>query len=314
MNQILKQKYPYLSKFFETAIEQKRLFHSIILYGNNNYIQYAMAMEIARILNCSGDKTENCCCQNCKWIRENKHPAVTTISKIDNKTDSSKTVISEEQINTVLDTLINSSDFHRVFILCDAEMKQLSQGEKKEYEEFKLTDFSLPQESDGERIWRPSGINTSCFSTVAANSMLKSIEEPPSNVTFIFLTNNKDDLLQTIVSRSESFYVSDAKNITYDTSFFENFFSCYPKFDKKFVLDFSRTLLNYQTENNLNPQYILDCLQYYFCELAKANFENKFLLQKIYKDIQKTEESKKMLNAYIKEQTVFEDLAFYFAR
>ena len=44
---------------------------------------------------------EDCNCQNCRWIRENKHPAIMTISKIDNKTDSSKTVISEDQINMV---------------------------------------------------------------------------------------------------------------------------------------------------------------------------------------------------------------------
>ena len=147
MNKILDKKYPYLSNFFKTAIEQKRLFHSIILYGNNNYIQYAMAMEIARQLNCLEDGREDCSCQNCRWIRENKHPAVMTISKIDNKTDSSKTVISEEQINLVLDTLVNSSDYHRVFILCDAEYKTLSQAEVQDYNEFILTGFILPKDS-----------------------------------------------------------------------------------------------------------------------------------------------------------------------
>jgi hypothetical protein len=34
----------------------------------------------------------------------------------------------------------------------------------------------------------------------------------------------------------------------------------------------------------------------------------------IYKDIEKTQNSKKMLDAYIKEQTVYEDLAFYFIK
>ena len=85
MNQVLDKKYSYLSNFFKTAIEQDRLFHSIILYGSNNLIQYAMAMELARQLNCLEDKREDCNCQNCRWIRENKHPAIMTISKIDNK-------------------------------------------------------------------------------------------------------------------------------------------------------------------------------------------------------------------------------------
>lgn len=314
MNKVLDNKFPYLSNFFQTAISQNRLFHSIILYGSNNFIQYSLAMELARQLNCLEDKSENCNCQNCRWIRENKHPAVMTISKIDNKTDSSKTVISEDQINMVLDTLVNSSDYHRVFIFCDAQIKKLSQNENEEYLEFKSTGFNLPQEENEEKIWYPSGINTSCFSTVAANAMLKSIEEPSSNVTFIFLTNNKDDLLQTIVSRSQAFYVANSKHTSYNYEFFQKYFSQYPIFAKANALDFAQTLLNYQNDNNLEPSYIIDCIQYYLTELLKANSKNQILTSKIYKDIQKTENSKQMLASYIKEQTVYEDLAFYFAK
>ena len=314
MNKVLDKKYPYLSNFFRTAIEQNRLFHSIILYGSNNYIQYAMAMEIARQLNCLEDGREDCNCQNCRWIRENKHPAIMTISKIDNKTDSSKTVISEDQINMVLDTLVNSSDYHRVFIFCDAEIKTLSYSEMQEYNEFISTGFNLPQKKDEDKYWYSKGINTGCFSAVAANAMLKSIEEPSDKVTFIFLTNNKDDILQTIVSRSQAFYVADSKNSIYNVEFFKKYFEQYPEFDKDSALDFAQTLYTYQIENNLEPTYIIDCIQYYLTQLIKANISNSILVNKIYADVEKTEKSKKMLNAYIKEQTVYEDLAFYFVK
>ena len=314
MNKVLDKKYPYLSNFFRTAIEQNRLFHSIILYGSNNYIQYAMALEMARQLNCLEDGREDCNCQNCRWIRENKHPAIMTISKIDNKTDSSKTVISEDQINMVLDTLVNSSDYHRVFIFCDAEFKTLSYAEMQEYNEFISTGFNLPQEKYEDKYWYSKGINTGCFSSVAANAMLKSIEEPSDKVTFIFLTNNKDDILQTIVSRSQAFYVADSKISVYNVEFFKKFFEQYPEFNKDYALDFAQTLYTYQIENNLESTYIIDCVQYYLTQLIKANISNSILVNKIYKDIEKTEKSKKMLNAYIKEQTVYEDLAFYFKK
>lgn len=314
MNEVLDRKYGYLSNFFKTAIEENRLFHSVILYGSNNLIQYALALEIARQLNCLEDKREDCQCRNCRWIRENKHPAVMTISKIDNKTDSSKTVISEEQINIVLDTLINSSDYHRVFVFCDAEMKNLSDSEKQEYREFNNTGFKPPQSDDGEKFWYPKGINTNCFSPVAANAMLKSIEEPPSKVTFIFLTNDKDDLLQTIVSRSQAFYAADTKIIEYNTDFFAGYFSDYPNFNLQSALDFSSALLNYQTENEFEPEYILDCIQYYLVQLAKSNSNNKNLLSIIYRDIEKTQTAKRMIESYVKERTVYEDLAFYFGK
>lgn len=314
MNKVLENKYPYLTNFFKTAIEQNRLFHSIILYGSNNFIQYAMALELARQLNCLEDGREDCNCQNCRWIRENKHPAVMTISKIDNKTDSSKTVISEEQINMVLDTLVNSSDYHRVFIFCDADIKQLKASEQREYEEFLSTGFNSPQAETDEKKWYPSGINTSCLSAVAANAMLKSIEEPSSNVMFIFLTNNKDDLLQTIVSRSQAFNVPDAKSTNYEVEFFKRYFNSYPKFNKDTALDFAQTLINYQNDNNLEPKYILDCIQYYLAQLARSNSSNSVLMAVIYKDLEKVEKAKKMIDSYIKEQTVYEDLAFYFTK
>ena len=110
-----------------------------------------------------------------------------TVSKIDNKNnknDKSKEVISEAQINMVLDTLFNTSDYHRVFIFCDAEIKKLSANETTEYNEFKSTGFALPQEEEEDKIWYPSGLNRNCFSSVAAsceymrvnNSLCGSIE------------------------------------------------------------------------------------------------------------------------------------------
>ncbi len=312
MNKILKEKYPYLISFFETAIEQKKLFHSIILYGSNNYIQYAIALELARQLNCLEDRRIDCNCRNCRWIRENKHPAVVTVSKIDNKSDDSKTVISEEQINNVLNSLVSSSDYHRVFIFCDASMKKLSPEENVKYNEFKSALYNPPQEEKDDKIWYPSGVNRLCISSVGANEMLKSIEEPIDDVTFIFLTNNKDDLLPTIVSRSQLFSVPDFININYEIDFFKDYFENYPVFRKNNPLDFAQVLFNYQQEKEYSPLYIIDCIQYYLTELLKSNTNNKLLARKIYKDIQKTENSKKMLKAYIKEQTVYEDLAFYF--
>ena len=315
MNQVLDKKYPYLSNFFETAINENRLFHSLILYGSNNYIQYAMALELARRLNCLESGEVNCECRNCRWIRENKHPDVITISKIDNKNDkdTTKTVISVQQTEMVLDKIFTASDNHRVFIFCNADMKKLTAKEKEEYEEFKTTGFMPPQEENGENIWYPSAVNKKCFPEAAANSMLKSIEEPSLGITFIFLTNNPNDLISTIVSRSQSFYLPDSRKSTYVTDFFDKYFTKYPEFNANAALDFAQTLLNYQNENNLEAYYIIDCLQFYLTQILKANSNNITLKNKIFKDIQKTEEAKKMLKAYVKEAQVYEHLAFYFA-
>jgi hypothetical protein len=50
-------------------------------------------------------------------------------------------------------------------------------------------------------------LNETNFTEEAANALLKTFEEPPERVTFFFLTKNKEDMLTTIISRAQSFYV-----------------------------------------------------------------------------------------------------------
>ena len=123
----LKEEYPFLMKYFNSGIKagQKNIAHCILFYGSDIQAQYDLALEIARMLNCTGDHTESCQCLNCKWIRENNHPAVLTISKVDNKPsdDTSKTVISIDQARMIKNDLLVTSDYHRVLIFCDKDKK-----------------------------------------------------------------------------------------------------------------------------------------------------------------------------------------------
>ena len=120
-----RENYPELIKYFERGINnsEKNIAHCILFYGNDLTSQYEIALEAARMLNCKGSHTQNCECLNCRWIRENNHPEVRTISKIDNKPadDETKTVISIEQARMIKNDLLVSSDYHRVFIFCDKD-------------------------------------------------------------------------------------------------------------------------------------------------------------------------------------------------
>ena len=112
-------------KYFNNGINStgKNIAHCILFYGSDIQAQYDLALEIARMLNCTGDHTPDCQCLNCKWIRENNHPAVLTISKVDNKPsdDNSKTVISIDQARMIKNDLLVTSDYHRVLIFCDED-------------------------------------------------------------------------------------------------------------------------------------------------------------------------------------------------
>ena len=184
---LLSDKYPFLTNYFKKGIQNKLnnkgvpIAHSLLFCGNDLESQYILAKEIARELNCTGDHTNNCQCLNCRWIRENTHPAVLTISKIDNKPadDETKTVISIKQSEMIKNMLMTTSEFYRVFIFCDKDENGNIRG---------LTPQNFQEET--------------------ANSMLKIIEEPNDRIMFIFLTSNKEDIISTIVSRSQCFNIS----------------------------------------------------------------------------------------------------------
>lgn len=287
--QELKDKYQFLTNYFEQGLKNvdKSIAHSILFYGQDVSAQYDLAVEIARLLNCNEFKNATCQCLNCKWIRNKEHPAVLTISKIDSKPsdDNSSTVISVKQALMVKNSLLNTSEYHRVFIFCDA---------KKE----------------GEN-WIPSGLNEQNFQEEAANTLLKIIEEPPPNTTFFFLTRDKNDLIGTIVSRSQSFYVPSYNIEDNEFSLVENLLEDYPQIERKDSIDLSQKLLSLAKE--AGNEKVLDQVQNFLLALLKSNALNQVLASKVLEDVKNIEVAKKMLSKNMNPQSVFDDLCLKLA-
>ena len=274
---LLSDKYPFLTNYFTQALSntERALPQSLLFYGNDLDSQYKLATEIARLLNCQKDKSDNCDCLNCKWIREGSHPAVMTISRLDNKPedDGAKTVISAKQSQMIKEMLVNSSEFHRVFIFCD-------------------------RDNDGNI----AGLNLQNFQDVTANSMLKIIEEPQPGVTFIFLTRYIDDVLSTIVSRSQCFFVPSKEGVNYDYSCIEGIFTDYFNFERKDIFDISKKLQDLSKKVPLTQ--ILEAIQNYILALLKTNTDRVDLI----KDIYVVENARKQADLGMKAVNIFDDL------
>ncbi len=274
---LLSDKYPFLTEYFTRALTEKTraLPQSILFYGNDINAQYTLATEIARLLNCKADKKDDCDCLNCRWIRENAHPAVLTISRIDNKPedDDSKTVISIKQSQMIKEMLLSESEFHRVFIFCD-------------------------RDNDGN----PAGLNQTNFQAETANSLLKIIEEPQPGVTFIFLTRYIEDLLSTIISRSQCFFVPSFKNVSNNFDCIKDIFTDYFNHKRSEVFDISEKL------NELTKSYqlveILDGIQNYILEVLKTNPSNTELIR----HIKYVEDAKKQAKLGIRPVNIFDEL------
>lgn len=274
---LLSDKYSFLTTYFTEALSatNRPLPQSILFYGNDLESQYTLAKEIARFLNCNEDRDDNCSCLNCRWIREDNHPAVMTISRIDNKPedDDSKTVISVKQSEFIKNSLMNSSDFHRVFIFCDRD--------------------------DEGNI---AGLNQINFQAETANSLLKIIEEPQPGVTFIFLTRYIDDLLSTIISRSQCFFVPSLEKPNDDYSIISGVFDNYWEFKRQEVFDISQKLQDLSKEYSVIK--ILEAIQNYMLIVLRENSKNTNLI----KHIEIVENCKKQAKLGIKPVNVFDDL------
>lgn len=270
-------------KYFNNGINStgKNIAHCILFYGSDIQAQYDLALEIARMLNCTGDHTPDCQCLNCKWIRENNHPAVLTISKVDNKPsdDNSKTVISIDQARMIKNDLLVTSDYHRVLIFCD-------------------------KDKEGN----VAGLNQLNFQADAANALLKTFEEPPSNTTFFFLTKDKSDMITTVVSRAQCFYVPSMQDEDRDFSFVKDAMDGYLELERNEVLDFNDKILD--LAKMIEPQIIFTQMQNYIEFLLKANIDNLSLKVKLIADLKAIEKAKQENRLNINIQTIVETLSF----
>ncbi len=269
--------------YFKSGIQNsdKNIAHCILFWGNDIDAQYELALEISRLLNCQFDGKPDCNCLNCTWIRNNNHPAVLTYSKNDNKPsdDDSKTLFSINQARMIKNDLAVTSEYHRVLIFCD-------------------------KDDEGNL----GGLNPTNFSIDASNALLKTFEEPPSNTTFFFLTNDVTDMISTVVSRSQCFFVPSKKDEPRNFDLVKEAMDGYLELERNEVLDFNDKLNVLMKENN--PNEIFTQMQNYMAGMLKSNLTNKHLKIKLLHDINAVEKAKKEYKLNINIQTIVETLAF----
>ena len=293
-NNEISQKQPKLFEYFSNGISDnnKNISHCLLFWGPDITAQCELALEIARLLNCQKDKSQNCDCLNCKWIKEQAHPAVKIYTRLDFKeADSSvaeegestkgKRNININQAKTIINELSVSSDYHRVYIFCD-------------------------RDEDGNLL----PLNQLNFPEATSNALLKTFEEPPKNTTFIFLTKDKTDVISTVVSRAQSFFVPSIMNENCNYQLVENTVTNYWQTDRNQVLEFENNLYKLATENDAKE--VLTQMQNYILSVIKSKTTNKHLFYKLNNDMKTIEEAKRQisLTPAMNLQTVIENLCF----
>ena len=311
-NEYLKKTNPKAVEYFEQLFKkyfkgEKNIPNSIILWGSDSIAQYMFALEIARNLNCKKDRVSDCGCLSCEWIKNNEHPEIKTVSNIDSKPSNDETkTISVKQIKELLEQLNVKSEDYRVIIFCDADFEKLTSNQKEHLENF--GELKTAIKINGEKYWTPKPLNSNMFQEESANALLKTIEEPPQKLMFIFLTSSPNNLISTIISRSQMFYIKKTFNKDYDFSFVKEIFKDFPNTKKEDFDEFTQKSLDYIKTQEISIFDYLELIQAYFTELFSINYKNYDLRNKILFVIENIIQGKKYILSSIKAEYVLDDL------
>ena len=145
------------------AVEQGRMHHALLVVGPPRVGKMALAMDVARALNCIEDEPPCGACRQCERISASLHPDVRVIGLGEDAQGRAKTLISIEQVREV----------------------------QKE--------ASLKPYEGAFRVFIIDGVDR--LSDEGANSLLKTLEEPPEQVVLALLASDASAVLTTIRSR-----------------------------------------------------------------------------------------------------------------
>jgi DNA polymerase-3 subunit delta' len=152
-------------ELFQRGLVSGKLAHAYLFVGPEHVGKMTLALNLAQALNCEAAAPPCQECPACQRIKERRHADVQTIGLVKKEDEGEAKLIGIEQIRDMLHAA-NLPPFegrHKVFIIANAELLSLD----------------------------------------AANLLLKTLEEPVDNVTFILLTVNDKLLPPTVISRCQ---------------------------------------------------------------------------------------------------------------
>jgi DNA polymerase-3 subunit delta' len=185
-----------------SALRGGRLAHAYLFYGPEGVGKDAMAIELARVLLCERGGEEACgACPSCLSLERLQHPDVhfvtaLPVGKGETGDDGPMAKLSEADVEAVRAELSakGANSYHRISIPRANIIKINSVREIRR-------DSSLSTFTSRKRIFILSDADS--MGQEAANTLLKTLEEPPGDCILILTTSHRDALLPTILSRCQ---------------------------------------------------------------------------------------------------------------
>jgi len=179
--------------------------HALLFCGPEGVGKLQTAIAFARYLLCrdKGSAADSCgTCPACVKMNKLVHPDLHFVFPVINKSKSAgSSTISDDEIATWRDTVLEQHyfGFEEWLQAIDADNKQarifVTESESI------LNKLSLKSVEGGYKImiiWHAEKMNQEC-----ANALLKLLEEPPAGTIFILTTDTPEQMLETILSRTQ---------------------------------------------------------------------------------------------------------------
>ncbi|MFV0593596.1 MAG: ATP-binding protein [Draconibacterium sp.] len=183
------------------SVKEQRISHAQLFAGQSGTGKLAMALAYAQYISCRNRTDEDSCgvCPSCHKYQKLAHPDLHFVFPIFNPKNQKP--FSDDFLPQWREMVLKSPYFELGDWLQHINAGN-AQGEiyERESESIlrKLNLKSFESEFKVMIIWLADRMNVAC-----SNKLLKMIEEPPSKTLFLLITENEEDLIGTIRSRSQ---------------------------------------------------------------------------------------------------------------
>lgn len=189
------------------SAKEGRVSHAQLFYGPEGNGALALALAYAQYLSCENPSENDSCgqCAYCRQYASFSFPDIHFVYPVAKTTKIKDKPLSDHFLDSWSEIIRKEQYFglFRWFEFLGIENKQ---AQISVYESAQiLKKLQLKSYSGGYKfmiIWIPERMNSA-----AANKLLKILEEPPQKTLFLLVSENADDLLQTITSRCQKLYV-----------------------------------------------------------------------------------------------------------
>ena len=184
------------------AVREGRVPHAQLFAGMSGIGKLQLALAYAQYLNCPHRTDEDSCgvCPTCLQYQHLQHPDLHFIFPLPGAGDQCDAYLEPWREMILNRRYFDLDDWYEEI---GAENKQgiIPQSEAQEI----IRKLSLKAYGNGYKvviIWQPEKMNT-----VAANKLLKLLEEPPKETVFLLVSDTPEQLLSTILSRVQTIRV-----------------------------------------------------------------------------------------------------------